>query len=183
MSQDAALAVVLCEDTQTECFIRRLLLERNWNRRQIRTVTLPAGKGSGLVWVRDHFVNELRACRSRTARAATCLIVAADADEKSVEDRIQTFAVACADAGVPFRQDGERVLFIVPKRNIETWLAYLRGQLVNETEAYPKYDTESDCRGQVVKLAQMCRRQRLEPEPPPPSLTSACAEFKRLTPR
>jgi len=180
MSQDAVLAVLLCEDTQTECFIRRFLVKRNWDRRQIRAETLPAGKGSGLVWVREKFVNELKAYRSRSARAATCLIVASDADDKTVEDRIQTFKDACVEATVAFRQEGERVIFVIPRRNIETWLAYLRGRMVNETDAYPKYDNESDCRDQVTMLDDLCRRQKLEPEPPPPSLAAACSEFKRI---
>jgi hypothetical protein len=160
MSQDAVLAVVLCEDTQTECFIRRFLVKRDWDRRQIRTETLPAGKGSGLVWVREKFVNELKAYRSRSTRAATCLIVASDADDRAVDERIQTFKDACAEANVPFRKEGERVIFVIPRRNIETWLAYLRGQSVNEVDAYPKYDNEGDCRGQVTKLHDLCRRQK-----------------------
>lgn len=177
---DAVQAVILCEDTQTECFIRRFLLKRNWSRRQIRTETLPAGRGSGLVWVRERFVRELKAYRSRSARAATCLIVAADADDKTVEERIATFRQSCDEASVPFRRDQERVVFVIPRRNIESWLAYLRGQVVNEIERYPKYENESDCRAQVTKLDELCRLQRLSPEPPPPSLVSACSEFQRI---
>jgi hypothetical protein len=179
-SQDAVLAVVLCEDKQTECFIRRFLVKQDWDRRQIRTETLPAGKGSGSVWVRERFVKELKAYRSRSTRAATCLIAASDADDKTVEERIQTFKDACADTNVPFRRNDERVIFVILWRNIETWLAYLRGQPVNEIDAYPKYENESDCRAQVAKLHDLCRRQKLEPEPPPPSLVAACAEFKRI---
>jgi hypothetical protein len=130
--------------------------------------------------VREKFVNELKAYRSRSTHAATCLIVASDADDKTVEERIQTFKDACADAKVPFRKEGDRVTFVIPRRNIETWLAYLRGQVVNEVDAYPKYDNESDCRGQVTKLDELCCRQKLEPEPPPPSLAAACSEFKRV---
>jgi hypothetical protein len=180
MSRDAVHTVVLCEDTQTECFIRRFLVKQNWDRRQIRTETLPAGKGSGLVWVREKFVNELKAYRSRSTRAATCLIVAADADDMTVEERIRTLKDACAGVAVPFRQDDEHVIFVIPRRNIETWLAFLRGESVNEVDAYRKYDNESDCRGQVAKLDDCCRRKKLEPDPPPPSLAATCAEFKRI---
>jgi hypothetical protein len=180
MSHDAVLAVVLSEDTQTECFIRRFLIKQGWHRRQIRTETLPAGKGSGLVWVRERFVNELKSYRSRSTRGATCLIVASDADDKTVEQRIETFKRACADADVPFRSDRERVCFVIPRRNIETWLAYLRDQAVSEATTYAKYDNESDCRDQVARLDVLCRRQRLEPEPAPQSLLTACSEYRRL---
>jgi hypothetical protein len=181
MNRDGVQVVVLCEDTQTECFIRRFLVKQNWNRRKIRFETLPAGRGSGLVWVREKFVSELKAFRRRNTRMDTCLIVAADADNLTLEKRIQTFKQACAEAQVPFRQDREKVAFIIPSRNIETWLAYLRGKKVNETAAFPRYDSESDCKSQVDALDEMCRRQSLEPKPAPPSLVSACEEFRRIS--
>jgi hypothetical protein len=98
-----------------------------------------------------------------------------------VEERIQTFKDACAEAAISFRQDNERVVFVIPKRNIETWLAYLRGEQVDETRVYPKYESESDCKNQVTRLDEMCRRQILEPELPPPSLIAACSEFQRIS--
>jgi len=88
---------------------------------------------------------------------------------------------ACSEAGVPFRTAEERVALAIPRRNIETWLAYLRGEEVNETDAYPKYDDESECRNEVAKLDEMCRKQKLEPDPPPPSLVIGCQEFKRIS--
>ena len=88
---------------------------------------------------------------------------------------------ACSEAGVPFRTAEERVALAIPRRNIETWLAYLRGEEVNETDAYPKYDDESECRNEVAKLDEMCRKQKREPDPPPPSLVIGCQEFKRIS--
>jgi hypothetical protein len=108
------------------------------------------------------------------------LIVASDADEKTVEERIQTFKDACVEANIPFRKEKEQICFVIPRRNIETWLAYLRGESVDELKVYRKYDNESDCRAQVVNLDEMCRRQALKPEPPPPSLVATCDEFKRI---
>jgi hypothetical protein len=179
VNRDAVGVVILSEDTQLECFIRRFLLKRNFDSRQIRTETLPQGRGSGEQWVREKFLNELKAYRSRSSRAATCLIVASDADEKTVEERIQTFEKMCTETGMAFRDQGERVAFIIPRRNIETWLAYLRGESVDEVKRYRKYEFESDCRDQVARLNEMCLQQKLTPEPPP-SLESACNEFKRI---
>jgi len=178
MSSGSVQTVILCEDTQTECFIRRFLIKQGWNRRQIRAETLAKGQGSGEQWVRKRFLAELKAYRSRSGRAATCLIVTSDADDMTVNARVQTFKAACDEAGVPFRQDGERVLFIIPRRNIETWLAYLRGEQVNEVDPYRKYRCESECRDQVARLDRMCRENELDPEPPP-SLEYACNEFGR----
>jgi len=179
MSRDAVGVVILSEDTQSECFIRRFLNRRGWDRRQIRAETLPRGQGSGEQWVREKLIRELRAYRSRSSRAATCLIVASDADDKTVDARMQTFRNMCVQAGVAFRNEGERIAFIIPRRNIETWLAYLRGEAVNETDRYRKYEFESECRDQVVRLDEMCHQKRLAPQAPP-SLETACNEFKRI---
>lgn len=182
MSTSSVEVVVLCEDRQQECFIRRFLQRRGRDHYDFRALISPAGRGSGEQWVRERFPRELKAHRSQIGRRCTWLIVATDADIQGVENRVQGFAKACNDAGVPFRKESERVMFVISKRNIETWFAYLRGESVNEVDRYRKYELESDCRNDVVRLDQMCRRQKLEPEPPPPSLVSVCNEFKRLYP-
>jgi hypothetical protein len=45
----------------------------------------------------------------------------------SVANRIKGFSQACQDAQIPFRSQDERVMFVVPKRNIETWFANALG--------------------------------------------------------
>jgi hypothetical protein len=177
---DPVYTIILCEDLQLRCFIRRFLLKQGSHARQIREVDLPIGGGAGVSWVCRKLADELKAFRSRSCHAATALVIGCDADNKTAEDRIQMLRDACAEAGVPFRRNEERIALAIPKRNIETWLAYLRGTSVNEIEVYPKYENERDCRDQVVRLDDLCRRQRLEPEPPPPSLLLACEEFKRI---
>jgi hypothetical protein len=179
MSANSVEVVVLCEDLQQEVFIRRFLQRRGRERYAFRPLISPAGRGSGEQWVRKRFACELKAHRSQTGRRNTWLIAATDADTHSVDDRIKGFFQACEDAGIPFRGSNEKVMFVVPKRNIETWFAYLRGETVNESDRYPKYDCENDCRPQVARLDDMCRQQKLEPEPPP-SLGFACKEFDRL---
>ena len=179
MSTGAVQAVILCEDRQLECFVRRFLLLRGWDRHLIRVVPVPRGRGSGEQWVRKLFPNELLVCRNRSSRAKTCLIVASDADTMSVEARVQTFGGVCAESNVPFRSGSEPVVFVIAKRNIETWLAYLRGENVNEEDTYRKYAYESECFPDVARLDQICREQNF-PADPPPSLVSSCDEFKRI---
>ena len=179
MSTTSVEVIVLCEDLQQEDFIRRLLQKRGRQRYDFRPLISPAGRGSGEQWVRERFPRELKAHRSQAGRRNTWLIVATDADTQRVDSRIESFAQACNDAGVPFRKENERVMFVVPKRNIETWFAYLRGENVNEADTYRKYDFESDCRHDVERLDEMCRQQRLAPRPPL-SLEYACIEFKRI---
>jgi hypothetical protein len=180
MSASSVEVVILCEDLQQEVFIRRFLQKRGRARGQFRALISPAGRGSGEQWVRERFPQELKAHRSQRARRNNWLLVATDADARTVQDRLQGFAKACQDANVPFREENEKVVFIVPRRNIETWFAYLRGETVNESEIYPRHDCENDCRCEVDRLDEMCRQQRLEPVPPPPSLAAACDEFRRI---
>ena len=180
MSAGSVEVVILCEDRQQEVFIRRFLQRRGRERGQFRALISPAGRGSGEQWVRERFPRELKAHRSQRARRANWLLVATDADARTVEERLHSFAKVCQDADVPFRGGQEKVLFIVPRRNIETWFAYLRGQTVNESDTCPRHECENDCRHEVERLDEMCRRQRLEPVPPPPSLATPCDEFRRI---
>ncbi len=172
--------ILFCEDLQLRVFVRRLLLKRGWERRQIDEVPIPAG-GAGVSWLREELPRQLAAFRSRNARAQTSLIIGCDADEKTVAERIAWLEGGCTAAGVRLRAPDERVALAIPRRNIETWLRYLRGEPVNETEAFPKYETESDCRGEVALLSEICGNQARWPGgAPPDSLLRACGEFQRL---
>jgi hypothetical protein len=182
MSTKGVQVVILCEDLQQECFIRHLFRLRGYQKHQLRPEKPRPGCGSGEQFVREQFPRELANCRRRRrSHPGTwlCLIVCMDADTQTVEDRVKSLRKACTDAGVPFRGEGEQVCFVVPKRNIETWLAYLRGEPVDEQAEYRKYACPSDCQRDVEHLDEMCRQQKLKPVPPP-SLSHACEEFKRL---
>lgn len=179
MSTASVQVVILCEDLQQECFIRRFLMLRGYRRHDFIHKLARAGCGSAEQFVREKFPRELTAYRSRSSRAATALIVCMDADNLSVEERVKSLTKACTDCRVPFRRGGEQVCFVVPKRNIETWLAYLRGEPVDEQAVYPKYDCQSKCQQDVERLDEMCRQRKFRPDPPP-SLSQACEEFRRL---
>ena len=179
MSRQPVQTVILCEDRQQECFVRRFLLERGVNRRSIRVQQSPRSKGSADQWVRESFPIELRAYRSKCNYLPNCLLVVVDADVQTVQEKVKRLETECRNQGVPFRGSDERVAFIVPKRNIETWLAYLRGERCDESATYPRLENESDCQPGVERLAEMCRQGMLE-ESPPESLRLACGEFQRL---
>ena len=171
-----AQVVLLCEDEQSACFARRFLKRRGFSAYELREVISPTGKGSGEQFVRERFPDELRAYRDAKN---TALIAITDADTMTVQDRIGTLEKQCRENQVAVRRPDEAVLMMIPGRNIETWLAYLRATEVNETDAYPKYAAESDCRDQVIALDEMCRAGELR-QPAPPSLEAACEEWKRF---
>ena len=118
---DPVHTIILCEDLQLRCFIRRFLLKRGWHPRQIREVPLPAAGGAGVSWVRAKLPDELNAYRLRNSRAKTCLVVGIDADDDSIEGRVRMLMAECSQQGVPFRSNEERIALVIPRRNIETW--------------------------------------------------------------
>lgn len=172
----SARVILLCEDLQLACFIRRFLKLRGFGPRDIREQIAPPGQGSGEQWVRNNYPKQLEALRAYGGNAV--LIVGTDADNMEVAERVRSLDLQCKEQGVAERGADDPVLMIVPKRNIETWFAYLRGETANETDSYPRYGTESECREDVRSLDGMCRSQVLRP-PAPPSLAAACDEYKK----
>jgi hypothetical protein len=147
-----------------------------WDTRTIRVEKAPAGRGAGEQFVRERFPRELKAHRSRPVSQA--LVVMMDGDAGGVEIRLQQLAKACRDAGVTERAGHERVAFLIPTWNIETWLAYLDGEDVEEGKSdYPRLPQERECRRHVAALVQMCDAQKLR-EPSPESLQRACSEYR-----
>lgn len=168
---------LLCEDLQTDVFVRRFLKHRNFRSRDIRTLPLPGGRQSGEQWVRERYPTELRAIRRRQG---AYLIVITDADTQSTAVRRAQLDTACDEKEIPRRDDGDPVLVIVPRRNIETWLAYLGGATVDENTAYRKLKRESDCVTQANSLYRMCHDEQRLDEGAPPSLREACGEYPKL---
>lgn len=173
-----ARITLLCEDSQTDAFVRRFLRRRNFGARDVRTLPLPKGRQSVEQWVRRRYPAELRAVRGRQG---AYLIVVTDADDRSTNDRRAQLDAACAEQGVPLRTGADPVLLIVPRRNVETWLAYLdTGEPVDEEKTYPRLKRERDCDRHANELFRMCRGARQLDEAAPPSLREACEEYAKL---
>lgn len=176
----ASQIIVLCEDRAHEIFATRFL-KKGWcvKPRSIRVLPYPNGRGSGKKYVEENLAGEVQACRGR--HASTILLVFRDADEQSVGQ-----AISFLDAKLqPQREDNEPIAYIIPKWHIETWIAYLSGENVNELdkETYKrKYRTISESKEAhsfIDKLAKDCR-ENTELESPPNSLVAACKEFDRI---
>ena len=172
--------VLLCEDTQHEAFARRFLEETGWSTRRLRVEKAPGGRGSAEQFVRARFPRELAAYRRKRGSVAQALIVILDGDRRGVGERQVELDEACSTKEIETRRDDERVLVLVPTWNIETWIAYLDGQHVDEARRdYPRLTRPRECQRCVEALAAMCRDRMLR-SPAPPSLESACTEYERL---
>jgi len=177
MSRNVQL-VLLCEDSRHETFARRFLKRAGWSTRRLRVEPLSQGRGSAEQRVRERFPIELSSYRSTRRYVDQALIVVVDGDNRGVSGRLRQLAEACQSKGVPPRKDAERVAVFVPTWNIETWLAYLDGESVDESRGdYPELARPRDCQRHVDRLHQMCEQGELR-KPSPPSLEAACAEYR-----
>jgi hypothetical protein len=174
--------MILCEDKQTDSFIRRFLKTAHGiQTHDLRVLPYPReGKGCGEDFVKKHYAGELIKLRTRQHRANTALIVAIDADIKEISERIQELNAACTDASIEPNTNKNNVAFVIPKRNIETWIHYLNGKEVDETTPYPKFNkNEASCQPAVEKLHDLCQ-QKITPPDFPESLTAACIEYRKV---
>lgn len=175
----SAEIVLLCEDQSTNSFVRRFLRLRaaRFTSHAIHTEDLPHGSQSGEQWVRERYPTELKAIRSRQG---AYLIVVIDADQRTTQQRRAQLDEECRAQEIPPRTDMDPVIILVPRRNIETWFAYLDGESVDETEDYSARGFKAPPRRFAEELYRMCHRAQQLREPAPPSLEESCREYHRL---
>lgn len=169
--------VVLCEDLQHAAFARRFLSLQGWETRKLRFDVAPAGRQSAEKWVRERFPIELNVYRRQRNHLALRLMVLIDADATGHAGRLQQLSDACQAVGERPREHQEDVGVFVPARNIESWLAYLDGNAIDEETVYQRLTRESDCGRHAAALHAMCNAGALR-EPAPPSLVAACVEYR-----
>ena len=145
---------VLCEDKLTHCFIRRFLISQGITGRKIIPLPLPA-EGCGEQFVRNQYPKQLNSLRSKNF-VSTVLVVAIDADADTCEGRQKQLELGCNAVGVIQRTKNDKLLFLIPKRNIETWIKYFDGETVNEVQDYAHFlnNHESDCYNAADKMAE-----------------------------
>ena len=169
----ASQFVILCEDQLQEVCIYRFLKKWLGHKFRYRVPQYPAsGGGSGEQFVRNEYAKELKAFRKRSA--STVLIVMIDADNGTVQNRHNQLDSSAEADGLQARQDGEAILHAIPKWHIETWLAWMDGQDVNEND---DYKGEYEFKSIIDRFASQCKN-RSDLSNPPDSLTQACREFK-----
>ena len=164
---------VLCEDKQHAAFIRRFLKKRKRS-----SYVIPGhqpGKGSGEQFVRENYPKQLNAARKRNGN----LVVVIDGNTVGALERMRQLDKVCDDKNIKRRKPADPAVVFIPTRSIETWFTYLEGEVVDETQQYPRLKEERDCQRHVDVLIQMCNANKLR-HPAPPSLQTACEEYARL---
>lgn len=118
---------VVVEDRRTERFIRHLLDELGFEKRNFAFKTAPTGAGAAEAWVLAQYPAEVRELRSRGPQNL-CLIAVRDGDAAGVARRKAELDAALQQAGLATRGAAERIATPVPTWSIETWLLALLGE-------------------------------------------------------
>ena len=170
--------IILCEDLNHYHFARALLIEYGVKPRKIVQVLNQGAQGSGEGFVRERLPLEVKAFRSRASKVALTLFVITDADNKSVEERKRQLDSELRGQTHP-RGEGEKILYIIPRRNIETWFYYLDNDAADEEANYKNHYRNAKPSHHGRQLAKRCKEGALDN--PPPSLSIACEEWRRVS--
>lgn len=185
MPDRIANLIILAEDTEQQNLVRRYLERCGHNTsRNCRLVPLPAkaSGGSGEKYVRDHFPEEVKACRSALGRRASALLVVmVDADMETTQQRNTQLSDALKTSGLDERRSDEPIVILIPKRHVETWIRALLGSQVDEDTDYKKpKPTPVEIR-EAARTLHVWTRPGIEPDlTSPPSLSSSLPEWKKI---
>lgn len=176
-----SLVIVLAEDDRHQRLVRQYLYRLGRSRHDIRVEPLPSGRGCGEQWARERYPKAVTSYRGRSPRAETALIVAIDADTGDVEQRLRQLRKALDQAGLAACTEGEAIVHLIPKRNVETWVLCLSGRQVDENTDYSGEGGIDE----LIKPAGIAFFDWSRPNAAPPalcvpSLLAAIPEVRRL---
>ncbi len=155
--------------------------------RDVQFVVGPTGRGCGSKFVADNYPEEMRRLRARSHDQNVGLVAAVDADNLTVAKRAAILAATLKDAGRARRGPREPVAHVIPKPNVDGWMAFLSGGDGDETVDGSDYkrltqrhpDAAKRCRDAGRAMPRCCRGQFQTEHTVPPSIRTACREFRR----
>jgi hypothetical protein len=178
--------IVLTEDVEQRNLIWRYLERCGHLRSSVRFEPVAKGHGgSGEKYVRDHYAEQVRACRSSLGKKASALlIVMVDADNEPTQRRAAQLSDALSARGQDERREDEPIVVLIPKRHVETWIRALLGNLVDEATDYTKAPhrppTSVEIKNAAAKLYEWTRPGAAIPTTSPPSLASSIPEWQKI---
>ena len=177
---------ILCEDVQTRTFLHAFLVDQGINRRKISWNVSPAGDGCGSQYVRKYYPSEVRTILCKSFQKLV-LIVSMDADNHTIENRkheleqqlVSDFSDEKRYSPVDISK--ECIILWFPKRQIENWIHFLRGEATNEDVDYPHGGRKPErCKEEAKALSRYFQDLENYEKDVLPSIESAKAEYKRV---
>ncbi|MBL8914952.1 MAG: hypothetical protein JNM17_29875 [Archangium sp.] len=132
----------------------------------------PVKDGSKEQWVREQLPRMLEELRRDKHQRNLWLVVVADADLKN---RRAILEAEIAKAGLDPLSEQDRVVFLIPARNGETWGWCFLGNRVDEITDYKREVENSSS-----SMRELARTWRTLREGEPPSLLTGRVEWARL---
>ena len=172
----ASRITILCEDLVHEVLVKSFL-KTGWN---IGPHVLRPVRCGSKNRLDERFPEEVRALRSRSA--STILLVVRDADQEETDNIKKRLDGMIAPNT---RSQQANIVYFLPKWHIETWLAYLDGETVDENEKqrykdnYHAIAESKEGHRFADDIAYKCSQRTALPSLPP-SFADACVEFERI---
>ena len=182
MGRRGVRAILLGEDDEHLRFARYALLQLGFHKREVYPRPAPAGRGAGDQYVRGCYAAEVCEHRRRASAQRVVLLVLIDADKNTVRHRHEQLTGVLSEAHLPARGNDEAIVVWIPKRHVETWIAYLAGHHVDETKPFKKVAATLDLRASAQRFATLIRDSDQRRQDTPPSMTDAFEESRRLPP-
>jgi hypothetical protein len=173
--------IVLAEDRRHQRFVQKYMERLGYSQHDLYFQDLPSGRGCGEQWVRKRYAGAVAEYRWRLSRAQTALIVAIDANGGDVPRRLRQLQDALSEADLAPRRANEKIVHLIPRRNIETWILCLNGKTVDEEEDYTRErDIDAQFQRAAATLFEWSRPNAVAALNCVPSLHAAILEVKRL---
>jgi hypothetical protein len=172
---DKLRVTILAEDKRHQSFVLRYLTRLGCNSHKIRRLPLPSGIGAGEQWVRERYAIEVSELRRLSEKVALIVVIDADVEEMArrrsqLEEQLQ-------------RRRGahEPIVHFIPKRNVESWILCLDGEIVDEIENHRKDHGIEERIGPAARVFfDWTRPNAIVPSHCIPSLYAAIPEAQRL---
>jgi hypothetical protein len=180
MANRRVRVVVLCEGVADYRFAYRCLRQCGWREDQITPNISRSGRGSAFDHVLDTYAAEVHA--NRKGQGQRDLLVLIDADTQPEGGRERQLAERLRIAGESARRKGERIALWVPRRQMETWVHFLKHGSADEKTDYKRLHAvrHEDRQPAAQKFARMlAKRQPLSPGAVR-SMRKAVDEFERI---
>ena len=177
MSRPSSVIILGEDNAHVESVYRAITREIGVVGGRVRKLPARAGRGDASKYVLDNVQKEANALRRGPTSAR--LIVCLDADAKTVEKRREELRDRVSIAGLDDQRRSGSIVYVIPKRNIETWREFGRCQTVDEETNYKKRERRAAWTSENIGLVgALLGRAVIPKENPPPSLVQSRLELR-----
>ncbi len=147
---------VLCEDAQIRTFVNAFLAENGINEHKVSFCRIPGGKGCGEAYVRRELPKEVKRLKA-TSYIRKVLIVCTDADSNTVDECLNSLVCEVENQIRSWDRIHEPVIIWIPKRQIETWIRFLNGEIVDENMSFRHSGKPISCKDAARRFLLYCQ--------------------------